>query len=86
MKVEYPTGSVSKVTAPDPESVSPNKWYLGVDCASCGRRFAILEDASYGTIKYSDVATGDGKIQVSCPHCGEQHDYIARTLEQCSGS
>ena len=84
MKIEYPPG-IYWMEVPDQSTLEPDAWYLGYDCTSCGKRFGIVKDSSYGTVKYSDVATGEGLMRMKCPYCDQQQDHLARELQQERG-
>jgi hypothetical protein len=55
----------------------PGHWYIGLGCARCGGRFAIMNNPDVaGEIAIS----GDAVFEVGCPNCGDNARYRATDL------
>jgi len=57
--------------------------YLGVQCKSCGREFAVerVEKRS-NAVAFSRPSF---KASYTCPHCDQTHDYTSQDLEAYQG-
>ena len=53
--------------------VQSGKTYLGFYCAKCSKPIPLIEDPTQGHVHLG----GQGKLHVTCPHCGHQAAYPA---------
>lgn len=67
-------GPVYRVKPRDPASIVAGHWYYGLDCPSCARRFAVLDNpaASQQRLCFAGV----GQFRVACPWCGLDGAYL----------
>jgi RNase P subunit RPR2 len=60
----------------DPKTeLVPGEHYFSVFCVKCRQLIPLFHDPSKGHIKFS----GQGKLQLTCPHCGKSQKHPART-------
>jgi DNA-directed RNA polymerase subunit RPC12/RpoP len=58
-------------------ALAPGHWYIGLICARCGQRFAIMnEPSNSGGFEIS----GDARFDANCPSCGHRARYGAENL------
>lgn len=61
----------------------PGAWYLGFNCAACGKSIAVLDDPTgSGGVE----AGGPAEFEVQCPHCGETRLYPAAGMRPWQAS
>ena len=64
-------------------NVIPGAFYLGFDCAACGKSITVLDDPTgSGAVEIG----GPAEFEVQCAHCGETRRYPANAMRAWQAS
>jgi len=69
-----------KVIAKAPGDLKPGNWYFGFDCSACQTRFAVWDDPSSGSQRFTSKRPCTFKV--SCPKCNANRLFRTDQVQQ----